>query len=498
MRAWLGRAMLVASSFAATGLAAQVPQQRGTTSDSTRSPRAVLDSILATPPLSRAHWGVAAYDLADGAPVLVYNEHRLFIAASTMKLVTAAAALDLLGTGYRFETAVEAVVDTAGRARQLIVRGGGDPSLGAPFHADPLAPLDSLADSLTAAGLARVDGPIVIDQSRFDSVLVHPAWEGFDLDWYYAAPVAPFAVMRGAWEVVVRPGRVGEVARVEVPYGGTLLELDARIRTVPGDDDWDDVLRRFADTDSLRLRGTIGAGAGPDTSWIAQTRPGRTAGRALRRALERAGIEVDGPVVVRHAAPEASDEPGSGGASKLRILWRSPPLDTIIRVALERSDNWVTEQVLKSLAATLLGRGDWSDGTDLVERYLTETVGAPADAVYMRDGSGLTPQGLLTPDAVATLLRHAAERPWGPAFRAALAQPGERGSTLDDRLLDHPGRVDAKTGTLRHVNALSGYLVTRDGLTRVFSILSNGAGRPSWEVQAAVDRIVESLLESGS
>ena len=462
------------------------------TAEPARSPRAVLDSILATPPLGRAHWGVAAYDLATGAPVLLHNEHRLFTAASTMKLVTAAAALDRLGPGYRFETVVEANLDTGGRARELVVRGGGDPSLGSPFHA-PLAPLDSLADSLAATGLARVDGPLVIDQSRFDSVLVHPAWEGFDLDWYYAAPVAPFAVMRSAWEVVVRPARPGEPARVEVPYGGELLGLDARIRTVPGDDDWDDVLRRFPDADSLILRGTIGARSGPDTSWIAQTRPGRTAGRALRRALQRAGIEVDGSVVVRYAAPE-TEQP----AAAVRAVWRSPPLDTIIRVALGQSDNWVTEQVLKTLAATLLERGDWSRGTDLVEEYLVETVGVPADAVYMRDGSGLTAQGLLTPDAVVALLRHAAGRPWFPAFRAALAQPGERESTLDGRLLDYRDRVAAKTGTLRHVNALSGYLVTREGRTLVFSILSNGSGRPSWEVQAAVDRIVESLLESGS
>lgn len=154
--------------------------------------------------------------------------------------------------------------------------------------------------------------------------------------------------------------------------------------------------------------------------------------------------------------------------------------------------------MLKTLAATVLGQGSWSGGTDLVEQYMVETVGVPADAIYMRDGSGLTPQGLLTPDVVVALLRHAAEQPWGAAFRSALASPGEPESTLDDRLLSYRGRVSAKTGTLRHVNALSGYLQTRDGRELVFSILSNGSGQPSWVVQTAIDRIVESLIESGS
>ncbi|NIP82310.1 MAG: serine hydrolase, partial [Gemmatimonadetes bacterium] len=76
--------------------------------------------ILHTRPLSRAHWGVAVYDLADGEPVLRHNPGRLFTAASTMKLVTAAAALDLLGPDYRFETVVEAAIDDRGRADGLV------------------------------------------------------------------------------------------------------------------------------------------------------------------------------------------------------------------------------------------------------------------------------------------------------------------------------------------------------------------------------------------
>ena len=308
---------------------------------------------------------------------------------------------------------------------------------------------------------------------------------------------------KAAFEVVVTPGSVGELARVTIPHGPELLEVDARIRTVPGPADWDDVLRRPPGTDSLVLRGTIGAGAGPDTSWIAQIDPGRTAGRALRLALEERGIPVDGPVVVRYAGergaqPDAAVIEAAFEPRAIRVVWRSPPLDAIIRLVLERSDNWVTEQLLKTLAAAGNRQGDWPGGTDLVEDYLVDRVGISPDAVYMRDGSGLTPQGLLSPDAVVAVLRYAAARPWGEAFRDALASPGEPESTLDDRLLEFAGRLEAKTGTLRHVNALSGFARTEDGRELVFSILSNGSGQPSWIIQAAMDRIVESLVESGS
>ncbi len=494
---WILAATLATATAAAPAMVTAQTVPTSAVDATPSSPESVLDSILTTPPTSRAHWGVAVYDLVTGDPVLLHNPDRLFTPASTMKLVTATAALDLLGPEYRFETSVEATIDGDGRTDRLVVHGGGDPSLATPFYDDPLAPLDSLADSLAAAGLRHVAGPLIIDQSRFDSVRVHPAWENFDLDWYYAAPVAPFSVMESAWEVVMTPGAVGEPATVDVPHGRELLGLDARVRTVPGHERWDDVLRRFPDADSLLLRGTIGAGVGPDTSWIAQTRPGRTAGRAFRAALERAGIVVDGPVeATNNQQPTTTAQPE--GEREVRAVWRSPPLEAIIHVALERSDNWITEQVLKTLAATMLGQGDWSGGTNLVQQYLTERVGVPEGAVYMRDGSGLTPQGLLTPDAVVQVLRHAASRPWSPAFREALARPGETGSTLEDRLLQYKDRVLGKTGTLSHVNALSGYLTTRNGRTLVFSILNNGSNRPSWETQPALDRIVESLLESGS
>jgi D-alanyl-D-alanine carboxypeptidase/D-alanyl-D-alanine-endopeptidase (penicillin-binding protein 4) len=472
------------------GLAAALTAAGPAAAQTASPPAAVLDSVTSTAPLHRAHWGVAVHDLATGDPVLLHNADRLFSAASTMKLATAAAALAQLGPDFRFRTGVVGTWGADGAARSLHVVGSGDPSLTDALFDSPLAPLDSLADSLAAAGLRRVD-TLVIDQSRFDSVAVFPAWETFDLDWYYAAPVAPFAVLAAATEIVVIPGAPGERARVVVPNGG-LVGIDAGIRTVSGDDDWDDILHRLPDADSLVLRGTIGAAAGPDTSWIAQARPGRVAGRALRRALERAGIRVDGPVVVRYTAGRDPDGPDARW-----VFWESPPLMEIMRVALERSDNWITEQVMKAMAARLIGLGTWSGGRIMIARFL-RSVGIPGDAFYLRDGSGLSPQGLLTPAAVTTLLRWVSDQPWGDAFRDALARPGEPESTLDDRLLRYEDRIMAKTGTLRHINALSGYLETRDGRTRVFSILSNGSGRPSWEVQAAIDRIVESLMENGS
>ena len=453
----------------------------------------VVDSITRTPPLHRTGWGVEVTDL-EGRVILSHQADQLFIPASNTKIITIVAALDLLGPDYRWETAVEALGVRDGIADALIVRGSGDPTLSEQFHARPFAPLDSLADSLFMAGLRRVEGPLVIDQGRFDSLLTHPAWESFDLDWYYGAPVAPFAVSAGAYPLVMVPGPPGGEAWVELLTPPGLVTTDARVVTVEGDRGWNDDLLRVAGTDSVVLRGEIGVEAGADTSWLAQDDPGRFAGRALVLALERRGVEVAGPVVVTRdptmlALPAGAD---------IRTRWRSAPLSAVAKVSLERSDNWVTEQVLKTLGAELGEGGSWSDGTAVVESYLAERVGIEPGAVYMRDGSGLTAQNLVTPRAMTTILRHAAQQPWSGVFRDALAAPGELESTMERRLVDHAERLAVKTGSIRHVNALSGYAITRSGETLAFSILTHASGRPASEVRAAADRIVEAILEIGS
>ena len=474
-----------------------VESSLGTTVAGEGSLRVIVDSILSAPPLHRTHWGVAVVDARTGEPILLRQPEKLFITASNMKLLAIAAALDRLGPDYRFRTEVRAAGGADGVAESLTVRGSGDPTFSVHFFDSPLAPLDSLADSLRLAGLERVDGPLVVDASAFDEALVHPAWERFDLDWYYAAPVAPLAVAEAAVPVVITPTAVGAPARVEVLAIDAVVEVDARVMTVPGANDWDDELVRSATEDSLVLRGTIGAAAGPDTSWIAQREPGVVAGRALRDAVVQAGVAVEGPVVVVVERPEWPEEEQQSAGS-IRVSWRSEPLASMLHLPLLESNNWVTEQLLKALGAEVEGTGGWSEGTAAAETFLKEVVGVPEGAVYMRDGSGLSAQNLITPAALVELLAYARRQAWGPLYRAALAEPGEAEGTLEERLLEHDGQVFAKTGTIRHVNSLSGYATTTDGREIIFSILTNASGQASTTVRAAIDSIVSAIIEHGS
>ena len=117
-------------------------------------------------------------------------------------------------------------------------------------------------------------------------------------------------------------------------------------------------------------------------------------------------------------------------------------------------------------------------------------------AANPEDGSGLTAQNLITPHALVAILADARRTSWGPAYREALAAPGEEDSTLEERLLELEGRLFAKTGTISNVNSLSGYLVRDDGSEVIFSLLSNGSGLPASTVRDALDEMVRALAGS--
>ena len=168
----------------------------------------------------------------------------------------------------------------------------------------------------------------------------------------------------------------------------------------------------------------------------------------------------------------------------------SPPLHEVVDAILGPSQNWMTEQLLRTMGAELGGGGTWREGLRVERRWLQGTAGVDSLDVLQRDGSGMSAQNLVTPRAMVKVLEQAARAPWFELYRKALPEPGEEDTTLESRLPELRGRVHAKTGTLTNVTTLSGYLVTDSGRTLVFSILTNGSGLPSNTVRGAIDRLV--------
>lgn len=486
----LGSVVAVSALSAVAGACASAPAVRAPATLA-----GAIDSIVGQPPLHRTHWGIHVVDAASGTVLHSRNADRLFIPASNTKLVIAAVALARFGEEYRYITEARvpaAGPDTAGVVGSLLIAGTGDPTWSARYHDSPVAPLDTLAARVADAGVRGI-GELVVDASRFRDEAVHPAWEVGDLPWSFAPPVDAVAVAEGTFRIEARgggaagePGEVRVIGPVRQPVRATVTTDTAG---APARLNVDYTMRR----DTVVLHAVVGAGA-VDTSTLAVTRPADVAAHALAEALRGRGVVVNAVRVVRDSAAAAE---AGGDAPRVVATYASEPMRDVVAGILRPSQNWMAEQVLKTLGAEYGDEGSWRGGLDVERAYLFDVVGIDSGAVNLRDASGLSAQNLLTPLATVALLAHARTQPWGRAFREGLPVPGGPG-TLSARLRPLEGRLAAKTGTISNVNSLSGYVTADDGRELIFAIYTNASGQPAATVRRAMDDVVLAIARLGA
>lgn len=485
------------------------------------------DSVLATPPLHRAHIGIHVYDPAARRVLYSHDADRHFVPASNQKYWPTATALEVLGPDWRYRTPLLGLGFDAesGEAAALLVVGRGDPTWSERFREEEPHVLASLADSLVAAGVRRIAGDLIVDASYFDASIIPGTWTFGNLNGTSAPPTGAFVVDEGVMRVRVEPGAsVGAPVTVTPLAPGGVVPVLSRLATGEAGTGRAFTVGRGPWDDTLRLTGTLGVDAEAQVLRLPMTDPVRFAAHAFADTLRARGITIGGGVRVvrdsteaaalaagmlwgREGEPPAAMDRGPEGpvlpprAEPVPVeeltAWLSPPMSDVVRHILQPSQNWVTEQLVRTLGAERGEAGSWREGIAVEEAFLFDVVGIDSTALSLQDGSGMSHQNLVTPAAVVQLLDFARTAPWGQVFRDGLTGPGRPG-TLSNRLGELEGRVTGKTGTLSNVNALSGYLTTDDGRELIFSILSNASGLGGAPVVSAIDRMVQVLAAAGA
>jgi len=458
-----------------------------------------IDQII-DGPLRQVHVGILAVDASDGRTVYARNAQQTFIPASNEKLLVGATALCLLGSDYRYETGLWSSAALVGDTLpgDLILVGTGDPSLSDPTWASGETAMQALADSLSASGVRHVTGALVVDASAWDSTTVGDSWESSDLSESYAATGGVFVLDDGELTVVAAGLRPGEPAQLTWRPEGTADFVTTDVITATADSATDVHAHYLPESRRLVLDGRVQAGH-TDTLSFALRDPVRQATAVLARALTERGIQIDAGRRIEwdRGVPVGGDcitgEVASCASAHRMAALRSPPLGDILAITLGNSQNWIAEQLIRTLGAERGERGGWTEGIDVVRSFLTDDVGVDSLDFELRDGSGLSMHDLVTPRAIVHILQYMRSSPQAEIYRDALAEPGEEKSTLEERLEELQGRIWAKTGTLSGVNALSGYLERDDGHEIVFSILSDGSTLPYDTVRDAIDDIVNIL-----
>ena len=450
-----------------------------------------ITCLLNARPFNRALWGIA---IADPHNRIVFerNARRLFVPASDVKLVVTAVAAALLPPDYRYRTSVYAAGPVVGGVVRgdLVLYGRGDPTLSGRDFPSVFAAFDELADTLRRRGVARVAGDLVGDASYFDSATVHPSWQSYDLNWWYAAPVTALAFNDNSVDFLVSPGPPNQPPAITFQPDLGLVQFANRARTVTADSTRTLDFFRLPGTNVVWAEGGLPAGAEPDTEYFAIHDAPTYAAAAFRRSLESRGIAVGGRV--RTTFDWTAYSAARLGAPLAEHF--SPPLPNIIRPILETSQNWFAEMLLKTLGRELRGEGTWAAGLDVERRFLIDSLRVDSTLFALVDGSGLSTWNLMAPRALVQLLLRMGDHPRAAPFLDALPVSGLTG-TLQRRFgtTQLAGRVRAKTGSINHVNTLAGYLELADGRVWTFSIELNNHAGTEREALARIDAIVATL-----
>jgi serine-type D-Ala-D-Ala carboxypeptidase/endopeptidase (penicillin-binding protein 4) len=442
--------------------------------------------------MSRGVWGVDIRSLETGELIYTRDAGRLMMPASNMKIVTLAAAAEVLGWDYRSTTTLEtsAPVESGVLNGDLYVRGGGDPSINA-RDGRAAAVLDEWAAALRAAGIQEINGRIVGDDQAFDDEGIGQGWAWDYLQFGYAAPVGALQFNENLAALAVRPGtQPGDPADVTLSPGAG-LRLMNRVVTVASGSRNELAYRRRIDEPILEVTGSVTTDSKPLTRTVAVVNPTLYFAQSLKNALIERGIRVSGPPVdLDDIAAELIAAP----ERRVLVATQSPTLREIAVVLMKVSQNLYAETLVKAMGSVRGGLGTFDGGLAAVRATLASW-NLPSDSFVLADGSGLSRSNYITAQAVTSILERLfkAERDRDP-FYASLPIAGKDG-TVSTRMrrTRAEGNAVAKTGSIANVRSLSGYVRTRDGETLVFSILANDFVIPAATVNWIADLAVEHL-----
>jgi D-alanyl-D-alanine carboxypeptidase/D-alanyl-D-alanine-endopeptidase (penicillin-binding protein 4) len=466
-----------------------------------------VETALSASGPDKGFWGVLVTDAATGQVLYSRNAGNYFAPASDAKLFTGALALATLGQDYRIRTTVSGTgtLDANGvLSGDLILNGRGDANLSnRKFPYEKKVERDgpsekaliTLADAVVAHGVKEIDGGVIADDSFFQAERFPSGWTVDDMLWSYGAAVSAITVNDNVFTVELRPGGLaGDPATYTIDPASDFYTIENLIVTGPRGSEEKLAAVREPGSRLVRVSGTMPVGAPARRLTFAIEEPAEYAAALLMRLLQERGVQIHGLARARHFADPALSRTDRTGETVLAERL-SEPLAEEIRHLNKNSLNLHAELLLLLAAHEKSGATTREDAVKFAADFY-RTAGIADNDIVFTDGSGLSRRDLVTPRAIVQMLNYAATQPWGEIYRASLPVAGVDG-TLSERMKNTAaeGRVFAKTGTVEHVVALSGYATTARGARLIFSILGNNNSLHAQSADAVLDSIAVAMVE---
>jgi D-alanyl-D-alanine carboxypeptidase/D-alanyl-D-alanine-endopeptidase (penicillin-binding protein 4) len=459
-----------------------------------------LDSLLADATLDNALFGIAIYDITADSMLYGHDPDKLFSPASNMKLFTSAAALELLGPDYRFETSflTNGKLDSKGRLKgDLVMVGGGDPLISGRFRDSVTEILELWADSLISLGVKEIKGDIVIDNSFFSGPVFGAGWSWDDMTYWYACPISALSFNDNCVDLKFLPGeKAGDPAIIEIDPLTDYMSISNNAVTLPSDSEFTLDYYRIPYTNNVTFFGGISVSdSSGEIDYVSVHRPEIYTAYILTDILYEREIKFDGEIL---SLDDMEDErQGDYADENFESLfnWQSDSLGVVISVINKNSQNFFAEQTLKTIGRELGGEGSFARGIDLCEAFF-DSIGISLKDIQMYDGSGLSYINLVKPLAVIELLKAMRNSRSFKTYYESLAIPGQDRS-VRTRLegVENRGRVRSKTGHIANTSTFSGYIDgPHSGHLIAFSLMVNNYSCDTDYVISWHDSVVSFLL----
>lgn len=416
----------------------------------------------------------------SGAPRLAWQAQTAVNPASLMKLITTYAALDLLGPAWAWTTPVwlqgALPIGTSGVFEgNVVIKGTGDPTL-------VVERVWLLLRRLQHMGVREIRGDIVLDRSAFEVGDASAAdFDGESLRPYNVRADALLLNFKSL-SFTFTPDAANGVALIATEPALAGVRTDSRVPLAAGGGaaqcgDWRGALQaELADADSLRFKGVYSAACGEKLWPIAYADPARYNERLIAGLWAEMGGRLSGRVL-----------DGSAPAAPPTFELASAPLAEVIRDINKFSNNVMAQQLFLTLALTQRGAGTPDNGRAVLREWLTARCGEGGGAAVIDNGSGLSRDTRVSAELLARLLQDAAASALMPELMASLPVSGTDGTMRRTKTLF--GRAHLKTGSLRNVTAVAGYVLAASGRRYVLVGIVNHANAAA--ARPALDALIE-------
>jgi len=430
-----------------------------------------INKIINHPQQERATWGILVQKLNSRETLYQLNSEKYFIPASSIKLLTTAAALMKFGADYEMSTPVY-VTGNAPSIDSLTIVGQGDPTITS-------EKLEELAQELVLRGIRQINRLVVKDDS-LPSEMINGTWEVSDLSYMYAPPVNNLILNENNVTISLRGERVNQPATIKWSdeVAGSQWTVENKVITTSNSDDNEVRLVPNWRESTIEITGKLGLNQNSRNWWLSIPSPQQYFLDSLREILEDKNIAVLSTEISSDSVLETMSN------DEVFTQIKSLPLQEIVNSTNKNSNNLFAEVLLKQL-------GDDTNDEFTNIKDLLNPLGVNSQSYHLKDGSGMSRQNLVAPAAVVATLQGMANSPYGDVFRDSMTVGGVDG-TLRNRFKDTPveGNFYGKTGTLTGEVSLSGYLDLDDYPDLALSIMINKSAQNSLVSREAIDQVV--------